>query len=380
MLKLCVEGWRRINHSYAIVNQKQLIELSKFQIDIKHLDVPFYNKNWNIKKNFNGFLEMDNKIIENFLPPKIGEKFDITYRISYPYNFGISNSNKLFVFGTAEFQNIDNHYINGNIEEKNKLENFNIITPSKWSKEGFVKAGFKSEKVHIVPHGVDQNTFYPIDKNEIKKIKKKLGINSETFTILSVGAMTENKGTDYLLAAFFILKQKYKDIKLILKDQSNLYNIKPQVYLDKLKNSKYNKFIKENFVKDIIFVSQNMSLKMLNEIYNISDCYVSSYRAEGFGITPLEAAATGTPIIVTKGGSTDDYFNSKLGLQIESQIIKNDKFTSLRPSVDSLVSCIISIMDNREFFDHIEGLKYIRDKFTWKKVSEKLYGIFKYRK
>ena len=376
MLKLCVEGWRNINHSYAIVNQKQLIELSKFQIDIKHLDVPFYNKNWNIKKNFNGFLETDNKIIENFLPPKLEEKFDITYRISYPYNFGISNSNKLFVFGTAEFQNIDNHYINGNIEEKNKLENFNIITPSKWSKEGFVKAGFKSEKVHIVPHGVDQNTFYPIDKNEIKKIKKKLGINSETFTILSVGAMTENKGTDYLLAAFFILKQKYKDIKLILKDQSNLYNIKPQVYLDKLKNSKYNKFIKENFVKDIIFVSQNMSLKMLNEIYNISDCYVSSYRAEGFGITPLEAAATGTPIIVTKGGSTDDYFNSKLGLQIESQIIKNDKFTSLRPSVDSLVSCIISIMDNREFFDHIEGLKYIRDKFTWKKVSEKLYGIF----
>jgi len=188
--------------------------------------------------------------------------------------------------------------------------------------------------------------------------------------------MTENKGIDYLLAAFFVLKEKYKNIKLILKDQSNLYNIKPQVYLNKLKKTKYNKFIKNDFLKDIIFISRNMSLSMLNELYNISDCYVSSYRAEGFGITPLEAAASGTPIIVTRGGSTDDYFNSKLGLQIESQIVKNNNLTSLKPSVDSLISCVISVMNNPKIFDQNEGLKYIRDKFTWQKASDKLYRIF----
>ena len=119
-----------------------------------------------------------------------------------------------------------------------------------------------------------------------------------------------------------------------------------------------------------------MSLSMLNELYNISDCYVSSYRAEGFGITPLEAAASGTPIIVTRGGSTDDYFNSKLGLQIESQIVKNNNLTSLKPSVDSLISCVISVMNNPKIFDQNEGLKYIRDKFTWQKASDKLYRIF----
>jgi len=376
MLKLCVEGWRKINHSYALVNQRQLIELSKFPIDIKHQDVPYYNKNWNEKENFNGFSERDNKIIENFNHPKEGEKFDVTYRISYPYNFKKSNSEKLFVFGTAEFQNIDGHYINENSKEKIFFDKLNIITTSNWSKEGFIKAGFKGDKVHIVPCGVDQNIFYPIDKKKINEIKIKLGANSETFIISSVGAMTENKGTDYLLAAFFVLKEKYKNIKLILKDQSNLYNIKPQVYLNKLKKTKYNKFIKNDFLKDIIFISRNMSLSMLNELYNISDCYVSSYRAEGFGITPLEAAASGTPIIVTRGGSTDDYFNSKLGLQIESQIVKNNNLTSLKPSVDSLISCVISVMNNPKIFDQNEGLKYIRDKFTWQKASDKLYRIF----
>ncbi len=40
--------------------------------------------------------------------------------------------------------------------------------------------------------------------------------------------------------------------------------------------------------------------------------------AEGFNLTPLEAAACGTQIVVTKGGSTDDYFQECMGYQIDS--------------------------------------------------------------
>ena len=48
--------------------------------------------------------------------------------------------------------------------------------------------------------------------------------------------MTNNKGIDYLLVAFSILKQKYRNIKLILKDQSNLYKIKGNIHLEQMKN------------------------------------------------------------------------------------------------------------------------------------------------
>ena len=88
----------------------------------------------------------------------------------------------------------------------------------------------------------------------------------------------------------------------------------------------------------------------LNELYNITDCYVSPYKAEGFNITPLEAAASGTPIVVTKGGSTDDYFNSKLGLQIESEIVQKKNLTSLKPKMDSLIECIQKIIDNPNIY------------------------------
>ncbi len=50
MLKICVEGWRGINHSFSIVNQNQLLELLKLPINLKIRDIPYFNKNWSLKK------------------------------------------------------------------------------------------------------------------------------------------------------------------------------------------------------------------------------------------------------------------------------------------------------------------------------------------
>ena len=376
MIKLCIEGWRKINHSYAMVNQRQIIELSKLPISIKHIDIPYYNKNWNEQNNGNGFSKEDNSVIENISSPEKNEIFDITYRITFPYNFEKSNSKKLFVFGTAEYQNIDGHFINGNPKKKTTKENLNIITTSNWSKIGFINAGFDPEKILIIPCGVDCKVFNPIHTDRKNEIRKKLGITNSDFIITNIGAMTENKGIDYLVAAFAILREKKKNIKLILKDQSNLYNIKAQNCLNKIKTTKYGKLINSDVVNNIFFISRNMSLSTLNELYNISDCYISPYKAEGFNITPLEAAACGTPIIVTKGGSTDDYFDSNLGLQIDSELIQNNNLTSLKPNIESLVECISSIMNNPKLYDKNKGSDFVKKNFTWNNVTKKLYKIF----
>ena len=164
---------------------------------------------------------------------------------------------------------------------------------------------------------------------------------------------------------------------MILKDQSNLYNVKAENNLIKLKNTKYGSLINEDVLNSIFFISRNMNLSTLNELYNITDCYVSSYKAEGFNLTPLEAAACGTPIIVTKGGSTDDYFNPKLGLQIESKLTHNANMTSLKPNIESIVECIFSIMENPNNFGGFEGTKFIKTNFTWYSSVKKLYNIFK---
>ena len=92
--------------------------------------------------------------------------------MSYPYNYKKSNSKKLFVYGTSEFQNINNMFINEIPANFSKREDLEIITPSEWSKVGFLNSGFSPQQVEVIPNGVDLDIFYPIyleNKNVIIK-------------------------------------------------------------------------------------------------------------------------------------------------------------------------------------------------------------------
>ena len=65
-LSILVEGWRGINHSYALVNQYQLLKLKGVSgIDLFHKDVPFHFAHWNVKKNYSGLtFEQHQKIVD----------------------------------------------------------------------------------------------------------------------------------------------------------------------------------------------------------------------------------------------------------------------------------------------------------------------------
>ena len=378
-MNILIEGWRNINHSYALVNQWQMIELSKFA-NISFKDVPYITEKWNKKKNDSGLNEKMKNIINSFEAPSENFNYDITYRISGPFNFDTKfNSKLLFVFGTTEYKNLTSrNYINGNPIELCEKEDFFIHTPSNWSKDGFLKAGFKENQVIVVPHGIEISTFYLISDNEKKIIREKYKVKPKDYVLSNIGAMTQNKGIESLVAAYGLLKKKYKNLKLILKDQSNLYDVKPNYIFDKLFKSEFNnkyKIINNEMLKDVIIISKNISLKELRDIYSITDCYISPYLAEGFNMTPLEAAGCGTQIVITKGGSTYDYFDNCMGYQIESEekTINND--TLLNPKLDSLVE-ILSKLINKSDDSKLVRSKFVHENFSWANLTIKLKKEF----
>ena len=77
----------------------------------------------------------------------------------------------------------------------------------------------------------------------------------------------------------------------------------------------------------------------MSELYGSCDAYVSPYRAEGFNIPSLEAAACGIPVILTSGGSTDDYYHPSFALKIEGKRkTSNGNWNYIEPNLESLVS------------------------------------------
>tara|TARA_B100000989_G_C19498886_1_gene453332 strand:- start:480 stop:1619 length:1140 start_codon:yes stop_codon:yes gene_type:complete len=375
-MRICIEGWSKINHSYSISCINKLLEFVKLPIDLRFKEISYANNSWNYSNNFNGFSDKNIKKIFSIDSPKSNELFDIIYRLSYPFNFKKGNSKKLYVFATSEFQNINNMFINEIPANFSKRDDLKIITPSKWSKIGFIESGFNTKQVEIVPLGVDCDIFYPISSERKNDIRKKLKLKKEDFIISNVGGMSSNKGIDYLIVAFAVLKKKYKNLKLILKDQSNLYGTTGKDVFLKTKKGRNGHLLDDNVENDITFISKNVTISLLNDLYNVSDCYVSPYRAEGFNLCPLEAAATGTPIIVTEGGSTDDYFKKDFGLQIKSEFINSNNRKYLDPNLESLIENISLIVQNPGKYGNKKSIKFIEDNYSWKKIVEKIYIIF----
>jgi glycosyltransferase involved in cell wall biosynthesis len=376
---LLIEGWRGINHSYSMVNQYQLKEILKYKFDLYHLDVPFFNSHWNARINSDG-LDSNSKQLISSIP--VSSKFDYdkkintTYRISFPFNFSNSNSEKLFIFGTSEFQNIEGMVANDLL--KTGIENITlkIITPSNWSKVGFLNAGFRDDRIHVIPHGVDLDIFKPANLSRKKEFRKALGVEDDDFLILSVGAMTENKGVDILIRAFLQLAKKYNHVKLVLKDQSKLYGIFAKNLL-KTYATEQSIFLDEKILARVICLSDNLTLAQLSGLYSSADCYVSAYRAEGFNLTPLEAAACGTPIVITSGGATDDYFNDSFAVPLDGKKISLGLKTFIEPSLDDLIEKLSNLVEGKKFrLNSIAAVDFISNNFSWHSVTKKLVSLF----
>jgi len=375
---LLIEGWRGINHSYAMINQYQIRELLKnnnFKIYFK--DIPYFDPEWNKKDNSSGLEDFEEKI-SKLTQPSNKSKIDILYRISFPYRMHGGNANKIFVFGTSEYQKIDNMIYQG--EELNKKyinKSIKVITSSNWSKVGFIKEGFKENDVIVIPCGVDLKIFKPINKEKKIKIRKKLNINNDHFVFLNVGAMTWNKGIDNLVVAFSVIKKKYSYVRLILKDQSNLYKITAKKLIFDVKK-KFPQLLTDEVLSSIILISKNLTLKELSELYGSCDAYVSPYRAEGFNMPPLEAAACGIPTILTSGGSTDDYYHPSFVLKIEGKnktLIDGKNY--IEPNLESLISNMSDLIEKRNsLLKKNEAILFIEKNFTWKLVSKKLSNLF----
>lgn len=298
-----INGWRKVSHSYALVNQFQILHWRKsLDIDIYHEDAPFIFGHWSDSVNPSGFKDIDVNIIDK--NDCVPEEFLGQYNIYAPLNFESIKSHPVVTFAVTELGFPDEAF--GKQEVESYFEQGGLIhTPSNWSRHRLVAAGIPKEIIHVIPHSADPEYFYKID-NDINIVNRaKLGFNSDDVVLLNVGSHFWNKGMDLLVLGFAAAKKRNKNLKLILKDQRATYLLESEEYVKKLLIS--SNFLDSEIYDSIIFIRDHLDLVGLNNIYNIADLYVSPYRAEGFNLPALEAQTCGTPVLATMGGATDDF-------------------------------------------------------------------------
>jgi len=220
-----------------------------------------------------------------------------------------------------------------------------IIAVSQWTKNILVsKYGIPHEKITVVHNG--------IDLEEIKKIRPRIRELKKAGNkiVLFVGRITLQKGPDY-----FIRTAK----RVLLHRPNTLFIVSGSGDME----HQMIRQAADEGISDKVFFAGFLRGDDLNSIYQAADLYIMPSVSEPFGITPLEALANGTPVLISKQSGVSE---------VLSHALKADFW-----DIDDMADKIISTLDHSSLHENLRdnGYKEIQ-KSSWPIAADKCLSVY----
>jgi len=380
---LCIEGWRGVNHSIAMVNQNQILEMVRVPgWQISHRDAPYFLPHWDRSKLDSGFSPAEVAIIDG-LPAPGDSPVDVCLRVASPVRAGAPGTarrNVTFVvteFGLSAKSFEPPEMLPAQLTQGDDF----VVTPTGWSRDRLVDYGFAEDKIQVVPHGFKTDTFTPMDAAQREQARQALGIQPHETVFTNVGVATWNKGIDLLILAFAQLRMRGLPVRLILKDHKGLYGLGVESTFAELATRLPQ--LNSAQVRDgISILSTSLNLPQIRSLYALSDAYVSPYRAEGFNLPVLEAMGCGTFAITTGGGATDDFVPAGLGYRLRSRPGTTADAPQVTgsfvvPELDDLIHAMSEVVEGRKPDEATRLLArdLLARRYSWGQVTGQLMDL-----
>jgi glycosyltransferase involved in cell wall biosynthesis len=359
-----------------VVNQYQCLEMLKRpDLTLYHRDVKFFRESWTPVV---GSMTPEHEAALKAMPlPPPGLKADALLRMGFPHYFDASpEAARTFVWVTSEFKRVHPSQIGSGKKPWEELSKSQatVIACSNWAAQGFLNSGLPKSKCVVVPCGVDTSVFHPLAAEQRTELRKSLGWEG-TFVALNISGATNNKGIDLIMRAMGELVPKYPELRLSLKGSDSLYMSSDYVRGNFGTLSKTTR----ELLKDRMFYQGGvLSASDMAKLYQAADVYLSPYRAEGFNLPVLEAAACGLPVICTRGGSTDDFVDDSWALRIGGKESNMGELGwQIEPNFPELVKQFERVITDAPWRASAAaaGPQWVNDKFTWKHSVDKLLKV-----
>jgi D-inositol-3-phosphate glycosyltransferase len=188
--------------------------------------------------------------------------------------------------------------INGEQEVIDASDKIVIATPAEQSQLEFLYQA-PSEKMEIIPPGVDTSKFYPIPADEAKEV---IGISPKDRMLLFVGRIEPLKGVDVLMQAISRL-HKNKEIEgcphylVIVGGNVDAEGCDMDNEMKRLMTLR-----SDLDLKDLVVFLGKRDQDTLPYYYSAAEIVIMPSHYESFGMVALEAMACGTPVIASQVG------------------------------------------------------------------------------
>lgn len=228
------------------------------------------------------------------------------------------------------------------IEKRGFEEADVIVAVSEFTRRTVVeKYGINPEKVKVVHNGVllgNKDKFYDVK------------IFPNDYVVSFVGRITIQKGPLYFVEAAKIVSDFIPNVKFLVTGSGDML---PQMI----------NRVAELGLSDKVVFTGFLRGKELDKIYAMSDVYVMPSVSEPFGITPLEAIANGTPVIISKQSGVSEVLRNCL---------KVDYW-----DVEKMANYIIAVLKYSELRDTLKTHAFMEiTNINWDNAAKKLLGIY----
>ena len=351
------EGTQFVHHSLSIVNMSMTGELLKddrVELRLIPFEAPTFGPQENTKKY---------GPIADALQHRLSGAPDFHVRHKWPPDFAAPASGHWIMYQPWEFGRIPQSWvapIQKSVDE--------VWVYSFYVKQCYVDSGIDPDRVHVVPLGVDSVRFNPGAVPLNLKTDK-------SFKFLFVGGTIYRKGIDILLNAY---KQSFTaedDVCLVLKGVGEDTFYKGQTAGELIRQIQ-----QDPKAPEILYMTEELSDDQMASLYTACDCLVHPYRGEGFGMPVSEAMACDLPVIVTRGGSTDDFCVEDTVYFVEADrrdIGFNEETAGqtwlYEPQIDSLIEQMNLVIKHPEEAREKGQLggNHVREHLTWQQASDR---------
>jgi glycosyltransferase involved in cell wall biosynthesis len=166
-----------------------------------------------------------------------------------------------------------------------------IITGSEFSKKEIItRLPVASDRVSVIPDGVDLAVFYPRQRAEVEPILAALGIR--TPYILVLGSIRPHKNVGRILEGYRRLKSSNElPHQLVVVGRREGFRINEELPV-----------LPEDVARQVVFTGF-LGENEIAALYSCADLFLFASLYEGFGLPPLEAMACGAPVAVSRAGA-----------------------------------------------------------------------------
>jgi glycosyltransferase involved in cell wall biosynthesis len=252
-----------------------------------------------------------------------------------------------------------------------------VISYTEFGAYEFMRGGI-TKPVTVIPHGVTPGQFYPVDKAEARQ---RLGLKQDSYIVFNGNRNQFRKRIDITIKAFadfavdrpeamlylhMGLKDQGWDIMEVFAREMTRVGIDPNGRIIMTSNQAN---------------PPNVSVEMLNDIYNACDVGVNTCKGEGWGLVNFEHAACRVAQIVPDHTSCREIFEG-YGQLIRCDHVDVDTNYSREmpcPSAEHLTELLDYLYENPDIEKEVAEACYKRvtdPQFSWDTVASQFGGVF----